>query len=227
MFAQLPTWAWFIPLGVYILYVFGRTIYEWLIVPSKIKFSQMKTVHHEKLEEPIGGDSLSGGIDITIPKDWILIDCYVTLEKVVPIYYQDRILIDDKKSAFHSTLLEPEYKRLRWKSPLAGNDCKINIGENRNTESILIGRTLRGDKIPLRKFEYCLCSTADPKQFEPKRLGLYEISIILHWYRNGIKREKEFDGYIYSEVIDNMSRITVGEGDYNENPYIPKPILMM
>ena len=134
MLKQLPAWVWFAPLGIYICYSLGRTVYEWLIVPQKIKFSEMQRIHRDLLQSPLKGYKLSGGIDITIPENWNIEDCYVTLEKAVPVYYKDHILIDSDEANLVSSFLEPEFKMLLWKSPFASSDCKINIGENGNTE---------------------------------------------------------------------------------------------
>ncbi len=46
------------------------------------------------MSKPLEGFSYFAMLDVEIAKGWEITECYVTLEKIVPIYYDDRVIID-------------------------------------------------------------------------------------------------------------------------------------
>ena len=187
------------------IYVVLQAVLQ-LFIFTKVKIKSTDQTHTEFMPKPFEGFSYLAMLDVEIPKGWEITDCYVTLEKIIPVYYDDRVLIDREFSEWFSDKIKPEFKKLRWKNPNSDqSECKINIGEESNRESFFVGKLNNGlvkdrNGIDTRidNFEFCLCS-AKPSQIDFKKRGLYEISLLFHWKRNGRKMlDKKFNGYIYS-----------------------------
>jgi hypothetical protein len=210
-----------------VLHIIFQTIYQFIIF-TRVKIKPSEQSYSEVMPRPLDGFSYFAMLDVEIPTGWEITDCYVTLEKIVPIYYYDKILIDQKFSEWLSDKIKPEFKKLRWKNPNSNQgECKVNIGEDSNKESILVGKVnnaiakdVNGIDVKIDNFEFCLCSSK-PTQIDFKNRGLYKISLVFHWKRSGRRMmDKIFNGYIYS---DNW-RIFVREGDYSKDKDIPKPL---
>ena len=216
-----------------VLYVILQAIFQ-LFIFTRVKIKPTDQVHTEVMPKPLEGFSYLAMLDVEIPKGWEITDCYVTLEKIVPIYYDDKVLIDQKFSQWFSEKIKPEFKKLRWKNPNSNQgECKINIGEESNRESFFVGKLNNGSvkdrngiDARIDNFEFCLCS-AKPTQIDFKKRGLYEISLLFHWKRNGRRMlDKKFDGYIYSENSNGVYyRIFVRAGDCNKDKDVPEPLL--
>jgi hypothetical protein len=214
--------------AAYLIYISMCAIYEKFVVPRKIKFVQSKKMFDENIQAPFTGKIFYGYLDVLIPSEWIITDCYITLERVIPVYYEDKVLLDRKISEWFSNEIKPEYKMLHWRSPSSiQNATKINIGENSNRESISIGKITIGKIVDtdIKAFEF------DVQKFNPNELnfmqcGLYEFSITFHGKRNGRETiSKKVDGYIYSRAENWLREIRVGLGDYHHDADIPKPLI--
>lgn len=213
-------------IGITIYFVF--IVIEEMIVPIRIEIVPMQNHHQEVLPKPWDGHGFYAGFDVVIPRNWELTDCFVTLEKITPIYYADRILLDTKFTEWFSDKTKPEYKSLIWKKPSA--DYKVNIGEGdaSNSETVLVAKIVNGiakdvhnKKVDIRTLDFCLFNTKSTSvSFHP--FGLYKIDLILYWRRNGVKGSKILSGYIYS---DGNYKILARLGDYNKDKDVPKPLL--
>jgi hypothetical protein len=216
-----------------VLHVILQAIYQFFVF-TKVKIKPIQGGHTEVMTKPLEGFSYFAMLDVEIPKGWEITDCYVTLEKIIPVYYDDRVLIDEKFSQWFSDRIKPEFKKLRWKNPNSNQgECKINIGEESNRESFFVGKINNGSvkdrngiDVRIDNFEFCLCS-AKPTQIDFKKRGLYEISLLFHWKRAGRRMlDKKFNGYIYSENSNGVYyKIFVREGNYNKDKDVPKPLL--
>lgn len=215
------------------LYIAFQVIIQFFVF-TRVKIKPTDQTYTEFMVKPLDGFSYLAMLEVEIPKGWEITDCYVTLEKIIPIYYDDRVLIERKFAEWFSDKIKPEFKKLRWKNPNSNqSECKINIGEESNRESFFVGKLNNGSVkdrngigARIDNFEFCLCS-AKPTQIDFKKRGLYEISLLLHWKRNDRKMiDKKFTGYIYSEIINDVYyKIFVREGDYNKDKEVPKPLL--
>jgi len=160
-----------------VFFVWGRV----KILPNPKGYSQY--VRNGSFE----GNDFYVGLDMVIPRGWEITECYATLEKAIPIYYENRVLLDRKFSEWFFDKTKPEYKALRWKSPLSENNYKINIGENSNSETVSIGKIVSGKitdaknkTVNIQTFDFCL-HRLDKSAIKFNQLGLYEISIMFYW----------------------------------------------
>lgn len=215
---------------IYFLFAILRDIF-W--VWGRVKIVSNPNGHQEYVKNgPFEGFDFYIGLDMVIPQGWEITDCYATLEKAIPVYYENRVLLDRKFSEWFFNKTKPEYKALRWKSPLSEDNYKINIGENSNRETVFVGKIIFGTitdaknkTADIRTFDFCL-HRLDKSAIKFNQLGLYEISIMFHWkYNNRKMISKTFNGYIYSEAKDSVHKLIVREGDYNKDKDIPKPLL--
>jgi hypothetical protein len=127
-----------------VLYVIFQVIFQ-LVVFARVKIKPTQQVYTEVMSKPLEGFSYLAMLDVEIPKGWEITDCYVTLEKIIPIYYDDGVLVDKKFSQWFSTKIKPEFKKLRWKNPNSNQgECKINVGEESNRESFFVGKLNNG-----------------------------------------------------------------------------------
>jgi len=215
-------------ISFYILYLILYYLYQKYAVQNRINIIKSRKYFDEHFTELLDGRKFYGYLAVEIPSDWIITDCYVTLEHVFPIYYGDKILLDRKTSEWFSSKNKPENKMLRWRSPLSyENKTKINIGENSNKESFSIGKIVTGkfSNLDINTFNF----DVPQKTFvaiEFNKFGLYEFSIEFHWKRHGRNMiPKKANGYIYSRSMRGIREIRVGLGDYNNDNDIPKPLL--
>jgi hypothetical protein len=210
-----------------VIYLISVAI-EAILVPIRIKVVPMQNHYHEVLPKPWDGNEFFAGLDVIIPKAWELTDCLVTLEKITPIYYEDRVLLDTKFTKWFSDKTKPEYKSLRWKKPSAGYRVNIGEGDASNRETVLVVKIVKGivkdvrnKKVDIKTLDFCLFNAKSTSvSFHP--FGLYEIDLVLYWRRNGIKGSKNLSGYIYS---DGNYKTLLRLGDYNKDKDIPKPLL--
>lgn len=213
-------------IGITIYFAFIVT--EEIIVPARIKIIPMQNHHHEVLPKPLDGYGYYTGFNVVIPKTWELADCFVTLEKITPIYYEDRVLLDANFAEWLSDKTKPEYKSLFWKKPSAGYKINIGEGDASNSETVLVAKIVNGTikdvhnkKVEIRTLDFCLFNAKSASvSFHP--FGLYKIELVLYWRRNGVKGSKKISGYIYS---DGNRKILLRLGDYNKDKDIPKPLL--
>ncbi len=213
-------------IGIVIYFI--SIVIEAMLVPVRIKIIPMQNHHQEVLPKPWDGHGFYTGFDVVIPKTWELTDCFVTLEKITPIYYEDRVLLDTKFTEWLSDKTKPEYKSLCWKKPSAGYKVNIGEGDASNSETVLVAKIVKGGakdvhnkKVDIRTLDFCLFNTKSTTiSFHP--FGLYKIDLILYWRRNGIKGSKNLSGYIYS---DGNYKILLRLGDYNKDKDVPKPLL--
>ncbi len=204
------TWANIIYFGIgFALYYVLVVIYELLFIHSKIKIVPIKEPYQEFFLEPIEGYNIFTGLDVVVPLDWEITDCYVTLDEAVRYFYED--------GSFYRQKAELEYKLLRWKSPLATTKgCNINIGENSNKETISVGKIVGFTKTKNPIFDFCLCGS-NSTHVASHEFGSYAITLTFHWSRNGIRRKKYYSGYIAS----NGKYITIGKKeDYKNDKYM-------
>jgi hypothetical protein len=173
------------------------------------------------------GKKFYGFLDVEIPKRWKISDCYVTLESIKPIYYADRILINEDGQRMLSDFMKPEDRLLHWRSSLSyQNKTKLIIGENSNREPFSIGKIVTGEfgDTEINTFNFDVQQN-NLNMIDFKQFGLYEFSIKFHWKR--YDREmipKKINGYIYSQYKNGIKKIVVGVGDYKNDENIPKPI---
>ncbi len=219
-------------LGIFLSLIWSL-FYESVFVLSRVKFKTNDMGHSEILQPPLRGSNFYGLLDVEIPKNWVITDCYITLEKSVMVYNEDRVLLDSKFTTWLASKTKPEYKILRWKSRYSNEqDGKLNIGENSNIESVLVGKIIngslkdpKGKKTEIKTFSFPFCGD-HPTMVQFNRLGLRIISLKLHWTRNGRRMiTKKFDGYIYCESAGGRSEIFVRPGDYTKDKDIPIPLL--
>ena len=221
--------CWFIGL---IIYIFAMFLWQLIFIKYKIKIKPATKLHYDHKKTPIFNGIVNyATLDVEIPNKYEITDCYITLDSVIPIYYEDRVVIDSNFSNWFSEISAPEYKRLVWKTPFSNKDCKITIGDNSNKESFYVAKinigsvTVGGKTDNFSNFEFCLCS-CKPKQFQMRRLGLYVITLSLDCMRHGRKMiTKKFDGYVYSEIKGVQPHLIIGSGNYDEDRDIPKPLL--
>jgi hypothetical protein len=71
-----------------LLYVIFQAIYQ-LVVFTRVKIKPTQEAHTEVMSKPLEGFSYYAMLDVEIPKGWEITDCYVTLEKIVSVYYDD------------------------------------------------------------------------------------------------------------------------------------------
>lgn len=214
----------FIGIAIYVI----TLVVEEMLVPTRIQVVPMQQRYHEFLSKPWEGTAVFAGFDIIIPKAWELTDCFVTLEKISPIYYADRVLLDPKFTRWFSDKTEPEYKSLTWKKPSAGYKVNIGEGDASNKETILVAKIVKGSardahgkKFNIKTLDYSLFNT-ESTSVSFHQFGLYKINLILYWRRNGIKGRKNLSGYLYS---DGDHTIILRLGDYNKDKDVPKPLL--
>jgi hypothetical protein len=150
------------------------------------------------------------------------------LERVTPIYYEDRILLNEKFSDWFSKNIKPEYKMLHWRSPLSGQEkTKINIGENSNKEPFSVGKIITGKFGEIKINTFCFdVQQKNPAEIVFNQFGLYEFTIMFHWKRFGRDMlPRKVKGYIYSRSTNSVREIFVGVGSYINNEKIPKPLI--
>lgn len=220
-------------LSFYLIYLGVSIIYEIGAVQNRIKITKSKKPHAESIKgENTVCKSLYGCLEVEIPKGWIITDCYVTIEKITPIYYKNKVPLPEEFSLWLSNATKPEYKMLHWKSPYSYHNATIiNIGEDSNRETFSVGKIvsskikeINGKIADIITFEFDVAKI-NQSVLNIMQFGLYEISIKFHWKRNG--REmigKKVDGYIYSRAEGRVKEIRVGVGDYNNDESIPKPL---
>ena len=221
--------CWFI---VLILYIIASFLWQLIFIKYKIKIKPATKAHYEHKKTPyFNGIVNYATLDVEIPNKYEITDCFITLDSVIPVYYEDRVLIDSNFSDWFSEISAPEYKRLVWKTPFSTKDCKITIGDNSNKESFYVAKINFGSITSGKKtekfsnFEFCLCSSK-PDVFEMRRLGLYVITLSLDCIRHGRKMiTKKFDGYVYSEIKGVQPHLKIGSGNYDKDRDIPKPLL--
>jgi hypothetical protein len=201
-------------------------------IARKVQISSAQPIETEILYLPSGKAVFVYycGLDIEIPSGWEITDCYVTLERSIPVYYEDRVLLPKDTTEDIFNRIRPIYRVLAWETPLTPS-YKITIGDNSNRETILVGKIKVGKSSPdafkeeIVGFEHCYFGRKQDV-FYPTRLGLYKISLVFHWKYRGIKMsDKRFDGYIYSEYQNSIARMRIGRGDHRKDDSIPKPRL--
>jgi hypothetical protein len=172
------------------------------------------------------------GCDIEIPNGWKITDCYVTLDKVMAVYYSDKVLLNPDSATWLSNRTQPEYKLLRWKSPLANQqDCSLTIGKNSNKETFFVSRITigsindpKGNNADIETFEFWLCSSKETF-ISFKQPGLYEVWLSFHWSRfNRTMIAKKFKGYLYVEIKNRYPRVIFRSGNYRDDSDVPKPL---
>lgn len=222
---------------VYIAYLLWATVASYLHA-KKIK---LRSTYYDEASKkpPILGHTYYAGLEVEIPENWEITDCYVTIEKAVLIYGQNHVLMNEKFSTWFADKTKPIFKRLRPKSPYAGQDGKITIGDNSKKEIFCVGQINMGfstiksgdrkQEIPMRNFEFSLLSIPNTTiKFES--FGLYQISLFFHWSSRGRKMPAtHFDGYLYSNIEPDLSTgrfpvLILGEGDYRKDARIPAPL---
>jgi len=215
-------------IGFYILYLILSFFYEKYAIQNRIKIKNSKEFYTEKFNDLEDGKKFYGYLTVEIPANWIIANCYVTLERIIPIYQEDNVLLKREISEWYSDQIKPKYKKLRWRSPSSyENSTKINIGENSNKESFSVGKIVTGKfgDTEIKTFDFDV-QQINPSSINFMRFGLYEFTIRFHWKRNGREMiPKKIDGYIYSRVKNGLKEIRVGLGDFCDNNKIPKPIL--
>ena len=220
-------------IGLYFIYFIIVYFYQRYAILGRINIISSTAYLSESFTDPYVGKRHYGYLEVVIPINWMITDCYVTLERLVPIYFEDRVLIDLEFDEWYSSNVSPEYKLFHWKSPLSyRNGTKIDIGENSNKETFSVGKVITGEikdtngqMVDISTFEFDTPKN-NPRAIHFTQCGLYEISIKFHWRRNG--REmigKKVDGYIYTRAEGGIREIRVGIGDYNDNKNVPKPLL--
>lgn len=209
-------------------------VFQKLFVLGRIKISVTKNplVKSVSCENLIGTMSY-GCLDVKIPNGWVITDCYVTVEKITPVYFKDQIILDEKTAEWFSDNTKPEYRMLTWQNQLSEQQItKINIGEKSDKETFFVGQVTigflkddYGNEFDFEGFEFSLIKS-EKTLSRNDRLGLYEISLEFNWMRNGRRMTSiKKDGYIYASIKEGERKIRVGLGDYNKNKDIPKPLL--
>ncbi|MGV8025224.1 MAG: hypothetical protein AB2L18_01545 [Anaerolineaceae bacterium] len=213
-------------ISVYIIY-FLIIILKYLISNRKIKISHSSEMYDEKFDSLVDGKKFYGFLDIEIPNNWVITDCYITLERKTPIYYEDKVLIREDFSEWFSKNVKSEYKMLHWRSPSSNQDrTKINIGENSNRETFSVGKIITGKfgNTEINTFSFDV-QQKNPGEIDFNHLGLYEFTIIFHWKRFGRNMiSKKIDGYIYSRSTSGIREIWAGVGNYKDDKRVPTPI---
>jgi len=203
-------------------YFFGK-----IIILRRIKISHSNEMYEEKIDVLEKGEIFYGFLDVEIPEKWVITDCYVTLERKKPIYYEDRTLIREDHSEWYSEIGKPEYKMLHWRSPLSNQEkTKISIGENTNREAFSVGKIITGklENVEINTFSFDM-HRKKPGEIDFNHFGLYEFTIIFHWKRNNRNMiSKKVDGYIYTRSLKGLREIRVGVGNYKDDKRVPAPI---
>lgn len=218
----------------YLVYFFLMIIYQWFFVLGRVKVlsvknPKVKTVSNEHLS----AKNYYGALAVEIPKSWTVTDCYITLEKITPVYFTDQKLLDEKTAKWFSGVTKPEYRMLKWESIFAyNNETKINIGENSNREIFFVGQVisgtikdLYGNKQDFESFEFSLAKKNE-EIISFTRPGLYEISLLLNWMRDGKRMiGKKIKCYLHASITGRERRIKVGLGKYKDDEDIPRGVL--
>lgn len=220
-------------IGLYFIYLLFSILYQWFAIQRRIKIIPSKEYYSETFSEPFKGKNFYGFLEVVIPNKWRITNCYVTLDNIVPIYYDDKVYIGKEFHEWLSSNMNPDYKLLLWKSPLSYQyRTKIDIGENSNKEVFSVGKIITGKLTDtngliadINTFNFCTAKI-NQDSLDFMKFGLYAFIIKFHWQRGG--REmigKKIDGYIYSRVEGPIQEIRVGVGDYNNDKDVPKPLL--
>jgi hypothetical protein len=179
------------------------------------------------------GHSYFCGLEIEIPKNWDVTECYAILDRTSPVYNKDRKYFEKEVREILS-YSEKQYKRLSWRSPYAPG-CKIDIGGYSNKEVINIAQinlgtyVTKSQNINIENFEFSFCQN-QPNKFKYDIFGLHEVSISIHWKLDGIKRTPIlFEGYLFSKIEGTdgggiKPTIILRKGDYREDKEIPTPL---
>ena len=193
----------------------------------RIRVSHSNEMREEKFDNLTDGKIFYGFLDVEIPDNWVIEDCYVTIERKKPIYYEDKILIKDDFSEWYSKNIKPGYKMLHWRSPSSYQEkTKINIGENSNKEPFSVGKIITGKFVntEINTFGFDV-QQKNPGEIDFNHFGLYEFTLLFHWKRDNRNMiSKKVEGYIYSRSIKGLREIWVGIGNYKDDNRVPAPI---
>jgi len=206
------------------------TFFAEKIKNGKIKITPISCT--EKTNKNFVGFSYFCGLEIEIPKDWDVTECYAVLEYSNPIYNSDRKYFD-KEIREHFNHSDMRNKRLSWQNPYSSG-CKIDFGEHSkeivNIAQINIGTYItKSQNMDIESFEFSFCHTK-PSEYPRDIFGLHEVSVSIHWKLDGIKRTPIlFNGYLLSKIeIDNNGgfhpQLILRKGDYREDKEIPSPL---
>lgn len=193
----------------------------------KIKISHSSEMYDEKFDNLVDGKKFYGFLDIEIPNNWVITDCYITLERKTPIYYEDKVLIQEDFSEWFSKNAKLEYKKLHWRSPSSyQGKTKIDIGENSNREPFSVGKIITGKfgNTEINTFSFDVLQK-NPGEIDFNHFGLYEFTIRFHWKKHNREMiTKEVNGYIYSQSTNGIKEIWAGIGNYKDDKRVPAPI---
>ena len=210
-------------------YIFFQATYQWLFVVRRIKINPVSETRSEPLLPPVSGTRYFIDLEVETPKGWEITDCYATLDKVVPVFYQDRKLLKPQIAEWLAEITNPKHRRLIWESHYSNNsDCTMNVVDN-NKERFSLACVNIGSfknkrkKIDVNWLEFRMCGD-NPSTIKLRQFGLYKIAVTFHWKRDEKKMiSRVFNGYLYSEPRERIPYVILGSGNYAKDKRVPKP----
>jgi hypothetical protein len=216
--------------GIFVIFMYipVAAIYEWMFIGNKIRINTVNTPRSEPLAPPVQGVRFFIDLEVEIPKGWELTECYATLDKVVPVFYQDRKLLEANIAEWFAEKTNPKHRRLLWESRYSNtSDCTVNIVDSPKERFCIACVNIgsfknKRKKVDVNWFEFRLCAD-NPTEFAIRQFGLYKVAVSFHWKRNGKRMiPKRFNGYVYSEPRKTLPYVIVGKGDYKKDKLIHK-----
>lgn len=239
--------------GVGIYIVLGLTLWYSIsqifinsILRKNIKITGRR--HNESARKDFIGFSDYAALDVTPPLYFAITDCYMVINKALFIFDEQGVLpsltlpqlqIIEKNHVGKRLFCEDKYARIGCEVDIDGAETKtffvvqINFGTRltkvvTNPKNAFKQVNTKEVAKQIRNFEFTKCDNL--AIMEDSRLGLYEVSVALHWKLDKRKMKPIiYDGYVFSTMIQNddggIDTITfIRSGDWKQDKDIPKLI---
>lgn len=226
--------------GVYVVislsiwYLISEAFIRWVFIPN---ISIREGGFSEGGQKPSVAVSEYAGLEITPPPYFDITDCYITIEKAIRVLdeYGERL---SSETGFEEGVGKQHVgKHLLCANKLSENGYMIDIPGGKPDSffvaQINIGPTrTKDDSWDFINFEFSEVEKLKGNLRSEKPLGLYEVSVDLHFTLNSRKMKPiRYDGYVYSSVEtlntgESETTVIVRRGDWrnqlHEIPLIRK-----